>query len=225
VQGLVSLVGIRFTTARADAARALDLLLQQYPHPPQGAATDRLPLPGGNIDDFAAFEAHAQSHRPAMLAPATLTGLLHNHGSRYMDVIGAMQDDEERAGLVPGTNTALAEIDFAIEHEMAVRLEDVVLRRTDIAGGGHPGNDAIEIAAATMARRLDWSKRRLDEELAATYRTLARHLAREPGLRKAAQDTRVQSTMAGADRRPLAEARTTYRGQREDTRPSAAGAR
>ena len=225
VQGLVSLVGIRFTTARADAARALDLLLQQYPHPTPGAATDRLPLPGGNIDDFAAFEAHAQSHRPAMLAPATLTGLLHNHGSRYMDVIGAMQDDEERAGLVPGTNTALAEIDFALEHEMAVRLEDVVLRRTDIAGGGHPGNAAIEIAAATMARRLDWSKRRLDEELAATYRTLARHLAREPGLREAAQDARVQCTMAGAGRRPLAEARTTYRGQREDTRPSAAGAR
>lgn len=217
-QGLVSLVGIRFTTARADAARALDLLLQQHPHPPPAPATDHLPLPGGNIEDFAAFEAHAQSHRPTMLSPATLTGLLRNHGSRYLEVIGTLQEDEENASLVPGTNTTLAEIGFAMEHEMAVRLEDVVLRRTDIAGGAHPGSDAIELVAATMARRLDWSRQRMEEELAATYRTLARHLAREPGLRRTAHG---QGEMAGATRRPFAQA-WTHREHREETRPSAA---
>ena len=41
VGGLVSLVGIRFTTARADAARALEMLLRQLPRAPRGADTAR----------------------------------------------------------------------------------------------------------------------------------------------------------------------------------------
>jgi hypothetical protein len=61
---------------------------------------------------------------------------------------------------------------------MALRLDDVVLRRTDLAAGSHPGRRALEAAAAEMARRLGWSSRRMSEEITATERTLARHLAR-----------------------------------------------
>jgi len=197
IQGLVSLIGIRFTTARADAARALDLLLQQHPQPPPRAATDRLPLPGGNIEDFAAFEANAQRSRPAGLASSTLATVLRNHGSGYMDVIRPMheQEHETSAVAIPGTNTLMAEIAFAIEHEMAVRLEDVIMRRTDIACGHHPGRAAIEAAAGAMAPLLDWPPTRLEEELAATHRTLARHLARAPRR----NDTAVSATGRAPD--------------------------
>lgn len=178
VAGLVSLVGIRFTTARADAARALELLLRQMPGTRPDVGTERLPLTGGDIDDFTAFEAQVLRTRPADLHLATMKALLRNHGTSYTHVLRPRDGVTDVTACVPDTTTLLAEIRNAVEQEMAVKLEDVVLRRTELASGSHPGRRALESAAAEMARHLHWSERRTHEELAATEWTLARHLAR-----------------------------------------------
>jgi glycerol-3-phosphate dehydrogenase len=173
VAGLVSLVGIRFTTARADAARALDLLLRQLPRAPRAVDTARLPLAGGDIEDFAAFEAQALLTRPPGVGADTLRALLRNHGTRYAQVLRGREPQ-----VAPGTTTLLAEIHHAVDHEMAVKLEDVVMRRSELAAGSHPGRRALEAAAMEMAKHLRWSDSRMRDELSATERTLARHLAR-----------------------------------------------
>jgi glycerol-3-phosphate dehydrogenase len=177
VRGLVSLVGIRFTTARADAARALQMLLRQHARAPRGADTARLPLLGGEIEDFGAFEAQALRTKPASVTTESMRALLRNHGTRYRQVLRGQESVGER---IPDTTTLLAEIGHAIEHEMAVKLEDVVMRRTELAAGSHPGRRALEAAAKEMAQHLQWSDSRMREELTATERTLARHLARVP---------------------------------------------
>jgi glycerol-3-phosphate dehydrogenase len=178
VSGLVSLVGIRYTTARADAAQALDLLLAQMPVAPAAADTEALPLPGGDIENFADFVAEAERNRPPTLGIQSLRGLLRNHGTQYQNVLQAAGATKDEVTLVPGTTTLSTEVGHAVDHEMALRLDDVVLRRTDLAAGSHPGRRALETAAAEMARRLGWSSRRMSEEITATERTLARHLAR-----------------------------------------------
>ncbi|HKU17128.1 MAG TPA: FAD-dependent oxidoreductase [Steroidobacteraceae bacterium] len=180
VSGLVSLVGIRFTTARADAARALEMLLKQLPRAPRTAATARLPIAGGDIEDFAAFEAQALRTRPADVNPASMRALLRNHGSRYMQVLRMQRTaaDAHAGACIADSATLLAEIRYAMEQEMAVKLEDVVMRRTELAAGSHPGRHALEAAAMTMGQHLRWSDSRIREELSATERTLSRHLAR-----------------------------------------------
>jgi glycerol-3-phosphate dehydrogenase len=183
VAGLVSLVGIRFTTARADAARALDMLLRQLPRAPASANTARLPLAGGDIEDFAAFEAQALLTKPAGVNDETLRALLRNHGTQYAQVLRGRD-----AHTVPDTTTLFAEIRHAIDREMAVKLEDVVMRRTELAAGSHPGRRALEAAAMEMANHLRWSDNRMREELAATERTLARHLARVSSTPVSARD-------------------------------------
>ncbi|HKS54265.1 MAG TPA: FAD-dependent oxidoreductase [Steroidobacteraceae bacterium] len=183
VAGLVSLVGIRFTTARADAARALDMLLRQLPRAPASANTARLPLAGGDIADFAAFEAQALLAKPAGVNDETLRALLRNHGTQYTQVLRGRDTHT-----VPDTTTLFAEIRHAIDREMAVKLEDVVMRRTELAAGSHPGRRALEAAAMEMANHLRWSDNRMREELSATERTLARHLARVTSSRVSARD-------------------------------------
>jgi glycerol-3-phosphate dehydrogenase len=180
VGGLVSLVGIRFTTARADAARALEMLLRQLPRAPRGADTARLPLAGGEIEDFAAFEAQALRSKPAGVEVASMRALLRNHGARYAQVLRTQDRHEVVGACIPDTTTLLAEVRHAMEHEMAMKLEDVVMRRTELAAGSHPGRRALEAAAMEMAQHLRWSDGRMREELSATERTLARHLARVP---------------------------------------------
>jgi glycerol-3-phosphate dehydrogenase len=63
---------------------------------------------------------------------------------------------------------------------MAVRLEDVVLRRTDLGSASHPGREAIEQAASGMQPLLHWSERQRTEEIAATEQVLRRHHAIVP---------------------------------------------
>ncbi|MBL8270363.1 glycerol-3-phosphate dehydrogenase/oxidase [Steroidobacter sp.] len=177
VSKLVSLVGIRYTMARVDAARALDLLLKQTERAPSAAASDRIALPGGAIENFSAFEAAATRAVPAEIATTTLQGLLRNHGTDYRAVL----DESNRSTVanIPGTSTLTAEVRYAVSQELAVHLDDVVMRRTDLAAGSHPGRAALLATAAEMGRLLSWSAERLHQEIATTEHTLQRHLARD----------------------------------------------
>src|SRR5688572_12521521 len=135
VHGLVSLVGIRFTMARVDAARAVDMVLRQSERAPASPPTERLPLPGGEFGNFAAFEADAARELPSDIPMSSLRGLLRNHGTEYRAVLRE-HDNSTHTNIdvanVSGTRTLAAEIRYAVNHEMAVHLDDVVMRRTDL---------------------------------------------------------------------------------------------
>lgn len=190
IGGLVSLVGIRFTTARADAQRALDLLLQQWPGraaADSANASAYAALPGGDIEDFDQFRSQAQrelaSHLNEPVSDASLQALLRNFGTEYREVLTNAANATEP---VPGTTTLLGEVRYAIDREMAVRLDDVVMRRTDLAAGRHPGARALRYVAAEMAQRLGWSVQRQEAELAAAQENLAKHFAKTPSSSPAA---------------------------------------
>jgi glycerol-3-phosphate dehydrogenase len=175
VSGLVTLIGIRYTTARGDAGKALDLLLTQMPNAPQPAGTERTPLAGGAIEDFEALRASARNTRPPTVSEPALDSLLRNHGTEYVRVLGGATENATESATIPGTNTLLAEVTYTVEAEMALKLEDVVLRRTDLGSGCHPGGTALRSVAERMQSLLGWTAMRVDEELRATEAVLARH--------------------------------------------------
>ena len=179
IDGLVTLIGIRYTTARGDAATAVDLLLQQRPGALNGAPTDRTPLVGGDIADFAALRDEARSRRFAEIPERSLDAWLRNYGTEYLQVAERAQAPgmSERLGR---SDTLMAEVSFAARDEMAQRLADVVLRRTDLGSGSHPGTDALKGAAIGMQRELGWSDSRREAEVADTERALRHHRAAQP---------------------------------------------
>ena len=66
-----------------------------------------------------------------------------------------------------------AEILHSARHEMAIRLSDAILRRTESGSAGHPGRSALAEAARVMAAELDWTASRQQEEIEqveSTYR-------------------------------------------------------
>jgi glycerol-3-phosphate dehydrogenase len=187
IGGLVSLVGIRFTTARADAQRALDLLLKQWPSGPAPriarAPSLRKPLPGGDFESFERFRADARRQHATTLAKGIVSeqameALLRNFGSEY----GQVMRTGEAIAHIPGTRTLNSEVEYAVANEMAVRLDDVVMRRTNLAAGRHPGTAALLAAAEQMARHLGWSPTRTAEEVRMVEEDLERHYAREQGI-------------------------------------------
>src|SRR5450755_3196100 len=179
IDGLVTLIGIRYTTARGDSAKALDLLLQQLPRPPLRAPTERTPLAGGDFADFANLRETARRDAASGVAPRTLDAWLRNHGTDYRVLLQLAQAPGQ-ALLLGGTDTVMAELTHAVEHEMAVHLEDVILRRTDMGSGAHPGRTAVEQAASGMQSLMGWSDERRRAEMADTEQSLRHHRASVP---------------------------------------------
>jgi glycerol-3-phosphate dehydrogenase len=177
------LVGIRFTTARADAQRALGVLLRQWSQGPDIAQAEhrslRTPLPGGEIESFDLFRSAAREHAPRAISGASLEGLLRNFGTEYRKVLSSEASNVEVSGVVPGTSTLLAEIDYAVKNEMATCVDDVVMRRTNLAAGRHPGSAALQVVADRMAPLLRWSDTQAADEVRKADDNLRKHRARE----------------------------------------------
>jgi glycerol-3-phosphate dehydrogenase len=179
IEGLVTVIGIRYTTSRGDSAKALDLLLQQMPNAPGPAATHWVPLQGGDIDDFTKLQTEARQLVPENIRASTLNSWLRNYGTGYRTLAeGARLPGEARC--VGDTDTTLAEVTHAVREEMAVHLDDVVLRRTNLGSGSHPGAPAIADAAQRMQELLSWTDERRLAEIALTHRALDHHHAAVP---------------------------------------------
>jgi glycerol-3-phosphate dehydrogenase len=194
VGGLVTLIGIRYTMARVDGERALDLLLSQRERLPAKIDTRFMSLAGGDIDDIEAFRSKAHAQRPTSIDPASLDSILFNHGTDYTRVLQLSSSESVGTESVPGTHTLAVEIHHAVKEEMAVHLADVVLRRTDMSGHRHPGRDALSFTAQVMAQLLAWSPQRVSQEIERVETVLAEHQAPDPSGR----GTRSTDATAGA---------------------------
>jgi glycerol-3-phosphate dehydrogenase len=76
--------------------------------------------------------------------------------------------------LCPSNPDVVAELHRAVQDEMAVSLQDVLLRRTGIGTSRCQGQDCAESIGRRMAQLLGWTPRRLDAELDAYRAQVAR---------------------------------------------------
>jgi glycerol-3-phosphate dehydrogenase len=109
------------------------------------------------------------------LPRATLETLVTTYGRAYpriVELAGKLVGGSER--LCPGNPDIVAELHAAVQDEMAVSLQDVLLRRTGIGTSHCQGLDCAEDIARRMARLAGWSRRRLDAELDAYHAHVAR---------------------------------------------------
>lgn len=163
---LLSVVGVKYTTARDVAERAVDFLFRSWQRRPPRSISAERPLPGGDIGaDFEAYRT-AELARSGAARPA-IDRLIRNYGARYGEVLR----HREPAGEDPTELSLLrAEVRHAVREEMALTLADVVLRRSDLGSAGHPGREVLSAAARFAAEELGWSRERAAEEVAAVER-------------------------------------------------------
>lgn len=174
IPGLVSGVGVKFTTARYVAEKAIDRAVMQRGRGP-ASTTATTPVDGGDIVDWPAFVRGAMADQPAEIDPEAFRRLLENRGTGYRDVLRIGADHHHYLKpLAPGCPVLAAEIAYAARHEAAMTLEDIVRRRTDLGVRGRPDDAALERAAAIAADELGWSEPRTAQEIADVKRHYAR---------------------------------------------------
>lgn len=158
--GLLSLVGGKLASYRAQSEEVTDRILGLLGRPPVPCRTHEVPLPGGDeVPDSAALAREWPVARPVAAR------LVYRHGSRAREVLRLVRDDP-RLGLVLCRDEAIlaAEVVFCARHEIVRRLQDL-RRRCRVAIGGCGGVDCARIAAQLVGRELGWSADRIRAEL------------------------------------------------------------
>jgi len=165
-EGLVTVVGVRYTTARATAARVVDRAFDLLGRPAPPCRTDVTPVTGGDLDHFSIFEQRAIDAASGAVGDATVRRLVRCYGTGHGRLLDLIRTAPALAApLSPDCPVTGAEIVFAARQEMAVHLSDALIRRTDAGSAGHPGARAIASAAALMATERGWSPQRTRAEI------------------------------------------------------------
>ncbi|MEO7351233.1 MAG: glycerol-3-phosphate dehydrogenase/oxidase, partial [Marmoricola sp.] len=166
VPGLVIIAGGKLTTYRVMARDAVDAATESLDGEVRESITDRVPLLGAS-----GFEARTNQRvalaRSSGLSIGSIDHLLGRFGGLIDEVLGLIAERPELGEPLTGSQDYLAaEVVYAVTHEGARHLDDVLARRTRMSVESFDrGTASARPAAELMGRELGWDDARLDDEV------------------------------------------------------------
>ncbi|MBC3186841.1 glycerol-3-phosphate dehydrogenase/oxidase [Corynebacterium sp. zg-331] len=183
VPGLVSVAGGKYTTYRVIGKDAVDLALQDVPKKVSESVTDQTPILGADGYHALTNQVPALAARHG-LSEKQIEHLLGRYGSLYEEVLAPAAEDPSLLEPVPGAQGYLkAEALYAVTHEGALHLEDVLGRRLRVVMEyAHRGLDSAEAVAELVAPALGWDDEAKAKEIATFRERIEAELAAEKAL-------------------------------------------
>jgi glycerol-3-phosphate dehydrogenase len=156
-------LGVKYTTAVDVACKVLKFVFPSMEFDDKCQSR----LIGGEFDDFGAFRKRLLSDWEKRLETKEVERLLINYGSEFNSLMAYTEtaDMQSRKVRIPHAEVLKAETHFAIKQEMAQKLSDVVLRRTDMGSAGIPPTSDLEAVSTLMGKELGWSAAKMGDEI------------------------------------------------------------
>src|SRR6478736_3931079 len=165
VPGLVMIAGGKLTTYRVMARDAVDHAIRDFDATPS-SITDRVPLMGAWGHEARTNQRVALS-RASGLEIGMIDHLLGRYGGLVDELLALIHRRPELGEPLPGAEHYLrAEVLYAVTHEGARHLDDVLARRTRVSIETFDrGIAAARPAAELMAEGLGWDDAQLEDEV------------------------------------------------------------
>ncbi|MEV6335743.1 glycerol-3-phosphate dehydrogenase [Nocardia vinacea] len=178
VPGLFVIAGGKYTTYRVMAADVVDAAVKGLGRAVAPSVTEHLPLLGAVGYQELAADVNSVAQR-AGLPVATVEHLLGRYGSGVSELFDLIAAESELAEPLPGAGEYLgAEVVYAVTHEGALHLDDVLTRRTRISiETADRGLTAAPAVAFLMGARLGWDAATTDREVTRYRERVAAELA------------------------------------------------
>jgi glycerol-3-phosphate dehydrogenase len=176
----LSITGTKLTCFRSLAEKVGDSVMRALgravPSRTARLALDGLDEEVGMVEARAWLDVSAEMAATG-LSRETLARLVETYGrgyTRVLELARKLPDGMDR--LCPSNPEIVAQLHHAVREEMAVSVQDVLLRRTGIGQSRCQGLDCAESIGARMRELLGWSSRRLTAELTAYRQYIDRSL-------------------------------------------------
>lgn len=176
--GFVSIAGGKYTTYRIMSRDVIDLAINELRKLSSESVTEKLPLIGAD-GYFALVQQIESIADESGLDSQTVTHLLNRYGSLISEILDLIKADPSLAKKVDANLPYIkAEIYYAVSHEGARTVDDVISRRTRIAFEAHnQGLDLADAIAEIIAPVLGWSAKERRASVAAYESLVERELA------------------------------------------------
>jgi glycerol-3-phosphate dehydrogenase len=167
LDGLVSVLGAKFTTARLLAEKAIDAVAGRFNKGLDRCKTREIRLASGDIDDIQSYRKEKAAQYCSLLPESVIDNLITNYGADIDRVLEPCAADRELGEVLADERTSLAaEVVHAARNEMACHLDDFIFRRTGLGTVGNPGVEVLRRCAELMGNELEWSETKKETEVA-----------------------------------------------------------
>ena len=180
LEGLISVAGGKYTTYRIMARDAIDAAASDLLRIVPESCTEEIALLGA--DGYSALLNRVNALAVAnSLSRETITHLLSRYGSIFEEVLAPAKLDASLLERIdPSLPYLRAEVRYAVTHEKALHVSDVLMRRTRIAlEVSDRGVAAARVVAQVMAPLLGWDSARSHREISQYDALVAREFDSE----------------------------------------------
>lgn len=163
IHGLFSLIGGKLTTYRSTANDVLAVIQREMQWTLSACRTDE--------------DEYAESFQESDLSPRLRDHLLAMYGQRLGHVLKTVNDVTPVAD---GRRDVWSQVDYAVQHEWARTLADIIFRRTSLGYAKDTGLEVLDAVGKRVQASMGWSddelNRQKDEVRTFVRQRLMRHL-------------------------------------------------
>jgi glycerol-3-phosphate dehydrogenase len=164
--GVITVLGGEYTAARRTADQLVALVGRKLGRRLRSPSPAVSALPGAGIADHEALAIETARTLGIELPLPLIRHLIGRYAEHTATIVRLMAAEPALGQSLPDRLNVAAEIVYAIRHESAVRLGDIVIRRLGLGATERPSNAVLYAAAAIAAAELDWDAARTADEIA-----------------------------------------------------------
>ncbi len=166
VEGLITVLGVKWTTARDVAEKSVTLVLRKLGRLDTPCDTADIPLFGAPqvSPDQALRDLITQC--PDWADETLITNLYETYGTDATSVLRLAENNPRLQTRLPDHPECLeAQVVYAVQAEMAQTLADVIFHRLGIGFEGYPGRPCLSRCAELMGAELGWDQNTINQQI------------------------------------------------------------
>jgi glycerol-3-phosphate dehydrogenase len=173
IPGLVTVVGGKLTTFRQLSEDAVDDAIKRLCRDYLPCPTGKSAFPGAEFDHTKVRDTLSK----AGCSDLTINRLIDLYGGRALNVVDEAKSDISLLNVIHKPSGAIAaELVFAIHHEFAKSLADVLARRLLLAFEPGHALESLDGIVTVMSKTFNWDRQQQGKEIAG-YKQWLSHLA------------------------------------------------
>lgn len=165
---LYSLRGTKYTLARHDAEKVIDDLSSKMNWDISKSRSSKTPI----------FQAAQFPEKTYAIPENIIYRLMNDYGVDLEKVLSFIERFPDSSEIIPGTKDHIsAEIYYAIHHEQALSLTDLLKRRFNIGDKSPPEQNTTQYCANLMQQLMSWSTVEKDKQISDLYLSYPEYLS------------------------------------------------